>query len=127
MGIQRHSERGETTSGYSTRSLWLLIMNDALVSCMRLIGPLNSDWSQKKRSRTPSITSSSVARNRPIACRLDGDQVFLTIELTTPACPMKETIQRDVEAALRNAGASSVSLEFTANTRGPAGPRRSNR
>ncbi|HEX4794004.1 MAG TPA: Mrp/NBP35 family ATP-binding protein [Humisphaera sp.] len=72
----------------------------------------------------PELFKDIVTLNMVKDVRLDGDQVFLTIELTTPACPMKEPIQRDVETALRNAGASSVSLEFTANTRGPAGPKR---
>ena len=30
------------------------------------------------------------------------DGVFVHIELTTPACPMKDVIERDVETALKN-------------------------
>src|SRR5438034_8068737 len=52
--------------------------------------------------------------------RIDGPSVEVTVELTTPACPLKETIERDVTAALRNAGAENVKLNMTANTRGPA-------
>jgi len=48
----------------------------------------------------------------------------VTVELTTPACPLKEVIERDVTAALRKAGAEQVKLNLTANTRGPAGPRK---
>jgi ATP-binding protein involved in chromosome partitioning len=33
--------------------------------------------------------------------KIDGSTVSLKIELTTPACPMKEKIQKDAEAALR--------------------------
>jgi len=33
--------------------------------------------------------------------RVEGNDVKLKIELTTPACPMKDKIQKDVEAALR--------------------------
>jgi hypothetical protein len=75
MGIQRHPERRETTSGYSTRSLWLLIVNDALVSCMRLIGPLNSDWRQKRPWTVLFVASSSGTQHHPLVCRLDGDHI----------------------------------------------------
>src|SRR5205085_5909301 len=75
MGIQIQSERGETTSGYFTRSIWLLIMNEALVSCMRLIGPLNTDWSQKRPRTAPSMASSSGTQHHPLVCRLDGDHI----------------------------------------------------
>ena len=37
---------------------------------------------------------------------VEGDAVSLEVELTTPACPLKDTIGRDVEAALRAAGAT---------------------
>src|SRR5438128_1001153 len=40
--------------------------------------------------------------------KVEGGHVYVNVELTTPACPMKETIQRDVEAAVRRAGATSV-------------------
>lgn len=40
------------------------------------------------------------------------------IELTTPACPMKDTIRKDVEAALyKLEGMKSVEVEFTARVR----------
>ena len=48
----------------------------------------------------------------------------VNVELTTPACPLKETIKRDVENALTKIGASHVELELTANTRGPLQPRK---
>ena len=72
----------------------------------------------------PEIFKDIVTLNMVKDVRLDGDQVFVTIELTTPACPLRETIKQDVERALQRAGAQTVTLEFTANTRGPAGPRR---
>jgi ATP-binding protein involved in chromosome partitioning len=52
--------------------------------------------------------------------KIDGSTVEVTVELTTPACPLKETIERDVTTALRNAGAENVKLHMTANTRGPS-------
>jgi ATP-binding protein involved in chromosome partitioning len=56
---------------------------------------------------------------------VEGPAVNLTVELTTPACPMKEAIERDVRSALARAGATQVNLNMTANTRGAAaGPRK---
>jgi ATP-binding protein involved in chromosome partitioning len=45
----------------------------------------------------------------------------MRVVLTTPACPLKDVIERDVTAALRRIGAEHVKLNLTANTRGPAG------
>jgi ATP-binding protein involved in chromosome partitioning len=53
-----------------------------------------------------------------------GGLIEVTVELTTPACPLKEVIERDVMAALRKAGAEGVKLHLTANTRGASGPKR---
>src|SRR6266536_5738466 len=55
---------------------------------------------------------------------VDGSAVAVTVELTTPACPLKETIERDVTAALKRIGAEQIKINLTANTRGPTGPRR---
>jgi ATP-binding protein involved in chromosome partitioning len=56
--------------------------------------------------------------------RVDGANVEVTVELTTPACPLKDVIEKDVTAALKHIGAEQVKLNITANTRGPAGPKR---
>src|SRR6185437_7678962 len=72
----------------------------------------------------PELHKDLVSLNMVKDVRLDGSQVFLNVELTTPACPMKDVIRRDVESALRNIGAESVHIDFSANTRGPAGPPR---
>ncbi len=44
----------------------------------------------------------------------------VTIELTTPACPLKDQIERDVTAAIRALGdeVKQVHVEFTANVQG---------
>src|ERR1700683_1386801 len=73
----------------------------------------------------PEIFKDIVTLNMVKDVRLDGDHVYVTVELTTPACPMKDVIKRDVEAALRKAGASAVSIELTAQTRGPVTPNKS--
>src|SRR5258705_11355757 len=52
--------------------------------------------------------------------QVDGSRVRVRVELTTPACPLKERIEADVKGALRRAGAEAVEVELTANTRGAA-------
>jgi ATP-binding protein involved in chromosome partitioning len=52
---------------------------------------------------------------------VDGDSVRLKVELTTPACPLKDTIGKDVEAALRAAGARKVQISWGAQVRAAPG------
>ena len=55
--------------------------------------------------------------------RIDGDRVGFTIELTTPACPVKDLLRdqaRDVVSALP--GVSAVDVEMTAQVRAVARP-----
>jgi ATP-binding protein involved in chromosome partitioning len=55
--------------------------------------------------------------------RCEGDDVLIDIELTTPACPMKDRIQADVESAIRAAAGEageavgSITIDFTADVR----------
>ena len=56
---------------------------------------------------------------------ISGDRVELVVELTTPACPMKDRIRADVEEAVRHKAAEGghavpeVALEFKADVRRP--------
>src|SRR4051794_40280291 len=50
--------------------------------------------------------------------KVAGANVEVTVELTTPACPLKDVIEKDVTTALKNIGAEQVKLNLTANTRG---------
>ena len=52
---------------------------------------------------------------------VDGDAVRLKVELTTPACPLKETIGADVKAALEGAGFRRVELSWGAQVRSAPG------
>jgi ATP-binding protein involved in chromosome partitioning len=56
--------------------------------------------------------------------RVDGGAVHVTVELTTPACPLKDVIEKDVTNALKRIGAADVKLNITANTRGGMGAQR---
>ncbi len=52
---------------------------------------------------------------------VDGANIHLKVELTTPACPLKETIERDIRAALEPLpGVGLISLEWGANVRASA-------
>src|SRR6059036_3685927 len=72
----------------------------------------------------PELFKDIVTLNMVKDVRIDGDAVDVTVELTTPACPLREVIERDVTAALKGIGAEAIRLNITANTRGPAGPRK---
>ncbi len=52
---------------------------------------------------------------------VDGTAVRLQVELTTPACPLKETIGRDVKAALAGAGFERVEISWGARVRSAPG------
>jgi ATP-binding protein involved in chromosome partitioning len=52
---------------------------------------------------------------------VQGEAVKLKVELTTPACPLKDTIGKDVEAALRGAGFTRVEISWGAQVRSAPG------
>src|SRR5688500_13217135 len=72
----------------------------------------------------PELFKDIVTLNMVKDVRVDGANVDVTVELTTPACPLKDVIERDVTAALKRVGAENVKLNLTANTRGPASQRK---
>ncbi len=48
---------------------------------------------------------------------IDGSNVAFTIELTTPACPLKDEIERNARAALASIGAGGVEITWGAMVR----------
>jgi len=55
--------------------------------------------------------------------RVDGGRVAFTIELTTPACPVKDQMRDQARAAVMQiAGVSAVDVQMSANVRVAAGP-----
>src|SRR5213080_3785173 len=72
----------------------------------------------------PELFKDIVTLNMVKDIQIDGQRVKVNVELTTPACPLKETIKRDVENALKKIGVEHIDLELSANTRGPAQPRK---
>lgn len=63
----------------------------------------------------PDLHQDIVTLNMVKDVKIDGNNVSFTVDLTTPACPMKEKIQKDSEQAVKSAtGASVVTVTMTA-------------
>jgi ATP-binding protein involved in chromosome partitioning len=71
----------------------------------------------------PELGGDLVSRGMIKDVSVEGTKVSLTVELTTPACPLKDEIQDRVEAALRAVGAEEIALTWGASVRRAAAPR----
>jgi ATP-binding protein involved in chromosome partitioning len=67
--------------------------------------------------REPELPGDIVSRDMVRDLRIDGSRVALTIELTTPACPLKDEIEADVRRALSPLGVDDVDLTWGATVR----------
>ena len=65
----------------------------------------------------PELGGDLITRNMVKDLTVDGAAVAFTIELTTPACPLKDEIEKRVHAALDPIGVESVALTWGANVR----------
>ncbi|WP_322796155.1 Mrp/NBP35 family ATP-binding protein [Tepidiforma sp.] len=66
----------------------------------------------------PELHASIVRLGMVKDLEVDGSTVRLTVELTTPACPLRETIDRDVRAALSSVpGVGDVEITWGAQVR----------
>jgi ATP-binding protein involved in chromosome partitioning len=65
----------------------------------------------------PELGGDLVTRNMVRDLRIDGANVAFQIELTTPACPLKDEIESRVHAALDPIGVESVELTWGATVR----------
>ncbi len=74
-----------------------------------------------KKVMDPELHRDLVSLGMVKDLKVDGSAVSLKVELTTPACPLKATIGRDVEAALQAAGASRVDIAWGAQVRSAPG------
>src|SRR2546428_1469551 len=68
--------------------------------------------------RDPELFKDIVTLNMVKDVRVDGDHVHVHVELTTPACPLKDVIKKDVEAAVKRAGAAAANVQLSAHHRG---------
>ena len=65
----------------------------------------------------PELGGDLVSRNMIRDLTIEGSKVAFTIELTTPACPLKDEIQARVENALRPIGADQIEVAWGATVR----------
>jgi ATP-binding protein involved in chromosome partitioning len=72
----------------------------------------------------PELGGDLVSRNMIRDLVIDGSQVGFTIELTTPACPLKDEIETNVRQALDPLGVETVQIAWGATVRraAPAQP-----
>jgi ATP-binding protein involved in chromosome partitioning len=69
--------------------------------------------------RDPDLHRDIVALNFVKKIDIKGNSVSLTIELTTPACPVRDELKQQSEQAIRDAcdGVGTVAIEMTSNVR----------
>jgi ATP-binding protein involved in chromosome partitioning len=76
------------------------------------------------RVKDPEIGRDLVSLGMIKAIEITGDAVDLTVELTTPACPLKAKIESDIVEGLAALGASTVRVDWASNVKrsfgGPA-------
>ncbi len=66
----------------------------------------------------PDLNQNLVQAGMVKDLRIEGGKVSLRIELTTPACPIKDKLKADAEAALRGvAGVDTVEVTMSANVK----------
>ena len=61
----------------------------------------------------PDLKQDLVTLNMIDKVSVDGNKVAFTVVLTTPACPLKELIRRDCEAAIRKVGGEDLEIDIT--------------
>jgi ATP-binding protein involved in chromosome partitioning len=65
----------------------------------------------------PELGGDLVTRNMVRDLAINGSDVSFTIELTTPACPLKDQIEGEVRKALAPLGVEGVAIEWAATVR----------
>lgn len=65
----------------------------------------------------PELHASIVRLGMVKDVAIDGANVRVKVELTTPACPLKDTIQEEIEKALKPIGVAEVAIDWGANVR----------
>lgn len=67
--------------------------------------------------KDPELHRDIVSLNMVKQIAISNGNVRLNLELTTPACPMKDQIQGDVEKALKSLGVETIEIEWSAQVR----------
>ena len=65
----------------------------------------------------PELPGDIVSRDMVRGLTIDGSHVAFTIELTTPACPLKDEIEADVRRVLTPLGVETVDVSWGASVR----------
>lgn len=75
-------------------------------------------WEQLKTVHDPELHRDIVSMEMVKQVAIEGSKVRLHVELTTPACPMKEQIGSDIHRAFRTVdGVDAVEIEWSAKVR----------
>jgi ATP-binding protein involved in chromosome partitioning len=82
----------------------LSLTHDAVIEAMRTV-------------QEPELGRDLIALDMVKNVVIDGSALSMTIELTTPACPLKDEIERTTNAALGAIGASKVDITWGAMVR----------
>jgi ATP-binding protein involved in chromosome partitioning len=69
------------------------------------------------RVKDPEIGRDLVSLGMVKTVDITGSNVALTVELTTPACPLKATIENEIVEGLQALGAEHVSVEWASNVK----------
>lgn len=73
--------------------------------------------------KDPELHKDLVTLNMVKSVAVDGQTVSVHIELTTPACPLKDQIRNDVTKAITSlSGVGKVDIEWSAQVRSSRGP-----
>lgn len=72
---------------------------------------------QLRTVQDPELHKDLVTLNMVKEVSVEGARVRVHVELTTPACPLKEQIKTDIEKALKAVGAESIELQWSAQVR----------
>ena len=77
-----------------------------------------------RQVQEPELGGDLISRNMVRDLRIDGTAVAFTIELTTPACPLKDEIEADVRSKLDPIGVTGIDITWGATVRraAPAQP-----
>ena len=65
----------------------------------------------------PELGGDLVTRNMVRDLAITGSDVAFTIELTTPACPLKDQIESEVRRALTPLGVQGLAIDWAATVR----------
>jgi ATP-binding protein involved in chromosome partitioning len=73
----------------------------------------------------PDLNQDIVTLGFVTKCVVTGGRVDVTVNLTTPACPVKDKLHAQAEGLIRALpGVTDVHVEMTAEVRGSSGPPR---